>query len=174
MDVLPFILEAEGEAGVGGLGLFYCTLEEGFNSRRPDREFIVDPHLFGFGTPDEFSEVVVSPCHLDPDVELLECLTGRRFICFLTDVPRFCWAWKVSVLRPMLNQVLEAGGIVFCGSAGGRIVSKPWVECSGNVSPPFLRQREHSNRVARLSEEVALDCAFFGVDDVGQFSRVIP
>ena len=89
MDVLPFILEAEDEAGVGGLGLFYCTFGEGFNSRRPDREFIVDPHLFGFGTPDEFSEVVVSPCHLDPDVELLECLTGRRFICFLTDYQDF-------------------------------------------------------------------------------------
>ena len=89
LDVLPFLLKYEGKSSVGGLGPFEGDFGEGFNSRRPDRDFVVDLSLSGFGTPDETSEVFVSSVHLDREVELLEYLDGRWFICFLADVPRF-------------------------------------------------------------------------------------
>ena len=94
-------------------------MEKVSKARRTDRIFFVDPYLCGVGTPDESSEVVVSSGHLDREVELLEYLDGRWFICFFADVPGFCWAREVPVLRHMRNQVLDAGGIVVRTSAGG-------------------------------------------------------
>ena len=58
---------------------------------------------------------------------MLKFLDGRWFVCFFADVPRFRWAREVPVLRPVLNQVLEAGGVVLRRSAGARLsVNHGW------------------------------------------------
>ena len=94
LNILPFVLQAEGEAGICRLGVALGHNSKGLHRRYPFHHHLLQPQLLRAGAPNEATKVLLPPRVVDLKAEAFKSLAGSILILGLANVVRFAGSGK--------------------------------------------------------------------------------
>ena len=111
LDILPLVLQAEGEAGVRPLRVLLNNHAEGLHRRHPFTCQLRQPQLLCLGAYDEAAEITLPSQVVDLEAKSLKGLAGNNFFLRIADVVQLAGLGEVAVLRPKLHEEVETASI---------------------------------------------------------------
>jgi hypothetical protein len=97
LDILPLVLQTEGEAIVCHLGVAHCYSAEHFHSTNPLANQLSQPLLLPMGPTNKATQVPLPSQVVDLKANALKSLMGNGFVLRLAAVVQFARLKKVAI-----------------------------------------------------------------------------
>ena len=168
LDVLPFVLHAEGEASVRRLRIPLSNSAEGYHGSSPLLHHPSQPLLLLLSAPNEAAEVALPSRVVDVEAEAFKGLAGSVLVLGLANVVRFARLREVPILRPKLHKEVKASSIGQRLASRACVVAVPWLQGLGDCLAHLGRKWHQRHTVQTHGEAVALRDPLPRLDDNGR------